>query len=161
MAKDRAMLRRFTDCQRVNPYSGWDIPCLNKLEHVVLKFLVKEVEDENVRRMLNAFLSCRTALPYKGWSVGKLNEIADEARAYLGLPSILELNPDLARIVETAVRNSETIRSLVPGRGSEPTGNSTREKTREEMVISQFRDLTAESQARVLKIIQEIQPTPD
>lgn len=51
-------------------------------------------------QLLRNMLAAQMVQPYSGWSIGQLNKAADRARAYLGLPSVHDLNPDIKAMVE-------------------------------------------------------------
>lgn len=63
--------------------------------------------------LLNAILDAQNAQPYRGWNITKLNKAVDAAREHLGLPSIRELNPDIAAMQDHARANKDAIQSAL------------------------------------------------
>jgi len=53
---------------------------------------------------LRAILSAQKVEPYRGWNITELNKAGEAARAYLGLPSVRDLNPDIAALQDHAAR---------------------------------------------------------
>ena len=51
-------------------------------------------------QLLRDILAAQIVEPYRGWSIGQLNKAVGRTRAYLGLPSVHDLNPDIKAMVE-------------------------------------------------------------
>ena len=64
------------------------------------------------RGHLENILSAQHVQPYRGWNITSLNKHADAARAFLGYPSIRELNPDIAAMQDHVAANRGALLSL-------------------------------------------------
>lgn len=71
-----------------------------------------------LRETLRAMCEAQEVQPYSGWNLTALNKATDRARELLGLPSIRDLNPDIAALQEAAAANKEAIGSLLANRGA-------------------------------------------
>jgi hypothetical protein len=61
---------------------------------------------------LSTMLEAQMVQPYRGWNITALNKAAASARELLGLPSVRDLNPDIAKMQDHALANRDAIRSL-------------------------------------------------
>jgi len=73
--------------------------------------------------LLNAILDAQNAQPYRGWNITKLNKAVDAAREHLGLPSIRELNPDIAAMQDHARANKDAIQSALQAQPAPAQGD--------------------------------------
>ena len=73
--------------------------------------LYSEAADEltALREALSAMCAAQHVEPYRGWNLTALNQATDKARALLGLPSVRELNPDIAAMQDHAAANKGAI----------------------------------------------------
>ena len=69
---------------------------------------------EEMRELLLEMLAAQRVQPYRGWSITELNKAADKARAMLGLPSVCDLNPDIAAMQDAVKANFSTLREQTP-----------------------------------------------
>lgn len=67
--------------------------------------------DDKLRGALEAMCAAQRVEPYRGWNLTELNKAADHARELLGLPSVRELNPDIAAMQDAAEANKDAIRA--------------------------------------------------
>ena len=66
-----------------------------------------------LREALSAMCAAQQVEPYRGWNLTALNQATDKARALLGLPSVRELNPDIAAMQDHAAANKGAIAHLL------------------------------------------------
>lgn len=73
-------------------------------EHsLVQAFARHRQQSENaLREVLDEILAAQNVQPYRGWNITKLNAAVDNARALLNLPSVRDLNPDIAKMQDCA-----------------------------------------------------------
>ena len=64
--------------------------------------------------LLRAVCDAQSVSPYRGWNLTALNKAVDKIREHLGLPSIRDLNPDIAAMQDAAEANKGAIRALTP-----------------------------------------------
>lgn len=64
--------------------------------------------------LLRAVCDAQSVSPYRGWNLTALNKAVDKIREHLGLPSIRDLNPDIAAMQDAAEANKDAIRALTP-----------------------------------------------
>jgi len=69
--------------------------------------------EQRTRELLAAMLKAQKVSPYRGWSMTDLNRAADAAREFLGLPSIRDLNPDIAKMQDAAAANGPALRAAL------------------------------------------------
>lgn len=69
-------------------------------------------EIEALRKGVDEMLASQMVQPYRGWNITNLNKAADRARELRGLPSVRELNPDIAAMQDHAAENAAAIRAL-------------------------------------------------
>lgn len=64
-------------------------------------------------QLLRDMLAAQMVEPYRGWNITTLNKVADRARAYVGLPSVLDVNPDIKKMVDAvAAIGSDAVRDI-------------------------------------------------
>jgi len=102
------LLLSLVNCQRVGPpYRGWDLHVLDqRVKHILeLGYQFEDTPivttDKNLE-LIHKFTRCKIE---HGWNVTKLGKTAAEARVYLGLPSVEDLNPDIAKMTRAAKKN--------------------------------------------------------
>lgn len=75
-----------------------------------------------LREALSAMCAAQQVEPYRGWNLTALNQATDKARALLGLPSVRDLNPDIAAMQDHAAANKGAIAHLLTPE-SDPDAN--------------------------------------
>lgn len=112
--------------QKVQPYNGWDLDQLNaavkRADEYVNQHL--RIDDKNeVHDILLEVWGARLPGTDRGWSMTQLNAAADSGRSYFGLPTIRELNPDIAAMQDTVrsrVKENEGSLSRFKGLSATP-----------------------------------------
>lgn len=64
-----------------------------------------ETRAERLEQLLRQMLGAQMVQPYRGWDITALNRAVNDAREFLGLPSIRELNPSIAKMQDAAIAN--------------------------------------------------------
>ncbi len=64
-------------------------------------------------KLLQEVAEAQDVQPYRGWNLGKLNKVAGRIREHLGLPSVRDLNPDIAKMQDAALANKDALRDLI------------------------------------------------
>jgi hypothetical protein len=83
-----------------------------------LRALIAHIRDlEGRNAALEAMLAAQLVQPYRGWNLTALNKAADHARELCGMPSIRELNPDIAAMQDAAEKNREAIAGITKAIG--------------------------------------------
>lgn len=72
------------------------------------------------RELLHAILAAQNVQPYRGWNITALNKAVDAAREHLGLPSIRDLNPDIAAMQDAARKNGAAFEAVVRAAQPDP-----------------------------------------
>lgn len=101
------LLRLLVNCQQVGPpYRGWDLHVLNqRMKHIEEqdhRFFDNDNFVDQAHELIHRFGQCRIT---EGWNVTLLGKVAKDARVYLGLPSVHQLNPDIAKMSNAAKKN--------------------------------------------------------
>ena len=76
-----------------------------KLAAILPLFEQLRQERDGLREALDDILGAQMVEPYRGWNLTALNKATDKAREMRGLPSIRDLNPDIAKMQDAAKRN--------------------------------------------------------
>lgn len=67
---------------------------------------------EKRKALLQEVCDAQTVSPYRGWNLTALNRVVDQIREHLGLPSIRNLNPDIAAMQDAALANRGAIQAI-------------------------------------------------
>lgn len=103
----REIIEEIVSFQRVGPpYQGWD---LDKVRLVILRL---EIEDQQLSdppnkglELLREFVEAGRPKNPTGINITAINKVASKMREHLGLPSVEELNPDIAQLKDAARRS--------------------------------------------------------
>lgn len=71
-------------------------------------------EVARLKELLVNMTAAHMVEPRRGWCLTALNRANDEAREYLGLASVTDLNPELKQMVEAAEKNRDALMSMGP-----------------------------------------------
>lgn len=92
-------LQRLLDCQKLGPpYGGWDLTTFADIcEEYKREFHIVESPPTPAMALTQELVACHTDT---GWIVNEMSKVSIRAREYLGLPSIYDLNPLIAKTKE-------------------------------------------------------------
>lgn len=101
------VLMKLVACQNVGPpYAGWDLAALEeRLSEVEdLGVLTNVVDDQQSQelKLIAGFMDGR--IP-NGWNIIALGKAAQAARAYLSLPSLEDIDPEIRQMTDAVRKN--------------------------------------------------------